>query len=443
MQNKRLISKVTASCCGCLLFLFFSGCSTISNWFSPVEESQQIKVSEALTEDNLKQFSSSIRTVEGNAVNHYNLARNFQKKGRHKIAIEECIKSLKIDSEYYKAYNAMGVSYDYLKDYEQAEYAYKKALSIRSDLDYVYNNMGYSYLLSGNLVEALKSFEKAVALNEDKAVYKNNLLLTRTRLGLQNETIATAPTSVKEIKKIQEIPDRRSSLNAEVKPSPVVKPIDKQKRHEEVSETFFSIQIGAYYSLDKAVNALNKARKMGYDCPYITRIERNKTYYRVRLGKYKIFEKAEAVALQILDERGRKSFVTTETYPLAVFHAVEKNTCENMIVKNSEFKGNDLKIEVFNGNGVNLMAKRMSLFFKNRGFSVIRPSNAKHFKFEKTQIFYSPGNYQGAVKLARSLPGVDIETQCIESDSLRTDLRVRIGKDIIAFNSDLKKKLNI
>jgi hypothetical protein len=76
-----------------------------------------------------------------------------------------------------KAYNAMGVSYDKLRENSQAIHCYQLALKIDYDLDYVHNNLGYSYLHISNLDAAIVSFKKAIQLNDENRRYHNNLAL--------------------------------------------------------------------------------------------------------------------------------------------------------------------------------------------------------------------------------------------------------------------------
>ncbi|MDZ7666380.1 MAG: tetratricopeptide repeat protein [Desulfotignum sp.] len=113
----------------------------------------------------------------------YHLARHFQKRGRHQLAVDELLRVVKADPAHANAYNALGVSYDRLREFDLAAAAYREALRIDPNLDYVYNNIGYSNLLQGNLEAAATAFKTAVALNTEKELYQNNLALAHARLG--------------------------------------------------------------------------------------------------------------------------------------------------------------------------------------------------------------------------------------------------------------------
>ena len=105
------------------------------------------------------------------------MARYFQKKKKHKIALEALKEVIQSDPSHVKAYNAMGVSYDYLGDFKKAVQSYKLALKINPNLDYVHNNLGYAYLLHEKYDDAIYAFQKAIELNDRNKRYRNNLAL--------------------------------------------------------------------------------------------------------------------------------------------------------------------------------------------------------------------------------------------------------------------------
>ena len=137
----------------------------------------QGKNSNSFTENDLREFASSVKKVDGQAESHYKMALHFQKNRRHKLAIEELKNALQQDPSMAKAYSAMGVSYDKLRKNNQAIHCYQLALKIDSNLDYVHNNLGYSYLQIGNPAAAIESFQKAIQLNDENKRYRNNLAL--------------------------------------------------------------------------------------------------------------------------------------------------------------------------------------------------------------------------------------------------------------------------
>ena len=426
MIIKNQISKGLMGCLFVFFCLFiFSGCSTMKNWFSFLTDSDSIKTAEQLDEKELKDFMASVEPVKGDANRQYRVARHFQKLNRHEIAVEEFLKALKIDPEFYNAYNALGVSYDNLKQHDSAIDAYRAALKINPNLDYVYNNIGYSHLLKGDLEAAAIAFEKAVAMNASNKIYQNNLALVQAKSGKNSSLTADSH-------KIEKQDSHPVVGKDQVTREMLTKIIDRVtgKKKVEDEDNYYAVQLGVYYDMNKAVQTLEKARKRGYDSPYMTKIKKDKPYYRVRFGKYKTRAEAEVLASTILDKGGRPALTIVETYPVDVFHS---EPVQYTALHKS------LKIEVLNGNGIYRMARRVGNYFKQKGLSVVTPSNARHFNYQTTRIYYTRGYYEDAVKLSQEIPGFEIAGKFIESTKLKTNIRVLIGKDIVPFDKELRK----
>ena len=105
----------------------------------------QAEPSMTLLEKDLNQFGSSVKVIDSQAESHYKMALYFQRRKKHKLAIEELKKAIQHCPLFAKAYNAMGVSYDNLGSYSQAIGCYQSALKLEPKSDYVYNNLGYCY----------------------------------------------------------------------------------------------------------------------------------------------------------------------------------------------------------------------------------------------------------------------------------------------------------
>jgi Tfp pilus assembly protein PilF len=125
-----------------IMIVFMSGCYLKNNKEPTLQDYDQGKNSRYITNKDLNKFASSVRKVDGQAQSHYKIAMHFQRNRRHKLTIEELKNAVKCDPAMAKAYNAMGVSYDKLKKYDQAIRSYQLALAIDSNLDYVHNNIG-------------------------------------------------------------------------------------------------------------------------------------------------------------------------------------------------------------------------------------------------------------------------------------------------------------
>jgi tetratricopeptide (TPR) repeat protein len=165
-------------------FVSVNSCSLI-NYFSGYVKSWESK---APGKDNmasgLNRFVGSVRSAQGNPDAHYLLGDYYQGRGRHREAVEEFNKSIRIDPQCVKAYNGIAVSLDQMGEHERALEYYQAALAIQPELDYLYNNMGYSLLQQERYEEAAAAFEKANAISGGKiSRIQNNLALANSALG--------------------------------------------------------------------------------------------------------------------------------------------------------------------------------------------------------------------------------------------------------------------
>lgn len=443
-QKIRRIQNVKLSLFFLVLIFFLSGCSTFSNWFSSSDTSVNVN---GIEKKEFKEFMTTVKPVHGDAESQYRLARHFQKQGRHEIAVEEFRKVLKIDPQHYNAYNALGVSYDRLKEFDLAADAYRAALKLNPSLDYVYNNQGYSNLLKGNLQEAALSFEQAIVLNDQNETYKNNLSLVRAKLGpefqpeieIPSEQVAVLSQEIKidpiEKSEPSELPTLivDNSSENEIVEEAIIQPLTQPK----IEENFYAVQLGAYTNINRAKKHLKDAIKKGYDGPYITKVDRGKSYkpyYRVRFGKFTDKRDADLLGAAIIDQNGKPAFAVVENYPIIGFCSDFQKIGTMEIedgVSNKEYS-----IEISNGNGVDLMARRVGKYLSNKGYNVKKLSNASNFNHPQTTIYYYPGFYGQAQQLTKQIPGFPKTGKLVESRQIKKNIKVLIGKDIIPFIQD-------
>lgn len=89
-------------------------------------------------------------------------------------------------------------------------------------------------------------------------------------------------------------------------------------------------------------------------------------------------------------------------------------------------------VEVSNGNGVTGMARKSAAYLRGHDFTVRRITNAKHFRFTDSVIFYREGYLQMAKKLAMVIPGFQ-EMEKVESlGRASIGVRVLLGKDLVS-----------
>jgi tetratricopeptide (TPR) repeat protein len=88
-------------------------------------------------------------------------------------------------------------------------------------------------------------------------------------------------------------------------------------------------------------------------------------------------------------------------------------------------------VAIVNGNGRNGMAARLDRYFQAKGWAPARLLNADHFGYSTTTIAYRTGFSDAAWALANALP---VATEVKESNSLNTDVLLRIGKDLVSYD---------
>jgi hypothetical protein len=100
------------------------------------------------------------------------------------------------------------------------------------------------------------------------------------------------------------------------------------------------------------------------------------------------------------------------------------------------------QIEIANGNGVGNMAKNIGNFLKYKGFEIQRLSNADHFGYPRTRIFYSDGQRQTASALSLLLFGPDMPCDLI-SDGQHGQIKILMGGDAAGLNDLFSGRMKI
>ena len=152
------------------LVIIISSC-TVSKPYRGQERFGNSQNTGKLSDDDIDVFLTKVRPANRFVETQYKTARFLQKRGKNRAAIEVLQEILSIDPQNVKAYNAVGISYDSLWDYDRAEAAYLAALKFQPDLDYIYNNLGFSYVLQGKYDLAIGAFQRAISLNNKTIIY--------------------------------------------------------------------------------------------------------------------------------------------------------------------------------------------------------------------------------------------------------------------------------
>jgi len=476
-------------------FIFLTACSALRDWWGHDPSSSHFsKHNDGFANNDLNQFYYSVRPVNGNVESDYRLARYFQKRGKHNLAVDELLKAIRKDPSFIKAYNALGVSYDHLGNFDLAIKSYKFALQINPELDYVYNNLGYSYLLSGDLNSAIDAFQKAIALDNTNKRYHNNLGLAYARNGqtdrafdefklagkepdtqFTKETkVETLPESITPYNDIPKDPVSSLLLAEKLQPASEIKsgyslipddlnetdlaqkPVQNelaQKDLESSSKNLlqenaadtkdpvtFTVQVSASNSLKDSTLLMEMLTKKGYPCPYLNKVENEMPYYRLRLGSFNNKKDADQWLSSLTRTLGYKPFIAVEDTYSEKITTEQQNCFDAATISTPALQ--PFYIEISNGNGVRHMAKNVRTYLNLKGFNADRLSNADHFNYPKTKIYYQEGYQQDALRLAKEIPGRQKTADVIERNQMmRREIKVLIGKDLVPFQEHIRSSL--
>jgi len=125
------------------------------------------------------------------------LAFEYLKDGKYRIAVEKLDKALDADRNYVDAHIAGGVIYSRLGEWDKAEDHYRRALSLDDENITALNNYGLFLCSRGRNAEGIEQFERALEmpLNTNPVVTLNNAgqcAFEDARLALAEEYLRKA-----------------------------------------------------------------------------------------------------------------------------------------------------------------------------------------------------------------------------------------------------------
>jgi len=424
-----------------LILLFLSlfitgGCSAIHGFFGPGSNGGE-GTTLPVDANDLATFIQSVRPVHSQVNNHYRLGRYFQKQGRHGIAVDEFLKYLAFDSGSAKAFNALGVSYDFLGNYPLAMAAYNEALVLKPDAPHILNNIGYSYYLSDNAAAAIDVFKRALVLSPGNTKFQNNLKRAITwqeipqQMKVSNN--ASMPPDKAPLKEVSMTPDKAPLKEASIFPedtdtldNATVSMLFREDKNQAVRESEqinlpenknwavkeseqinlsenknrtvkeseqinlpanpagnnfgYALQLGAFSTMERAQNLVMAVEKKGLASLFITRVQRDKTYYRVRLGRFETLSDATTAKKQTDAMWGSNSFAVFQSSSTDIVYTSKKGEPlkkkgEHLKALAQVKKNTQFTIEVLNGNGIRRMARDVGCCMQARGkYHLILPT---------------------------------------------------------------------
>ena len=203
----------------------------------------------------------------------------------------------------------------------------------------------------------------------------------------------------------------------------------------------YTVQVSASSNLRDANLLMETLTKKGYPCPYLNKVGDENTFYRVRLGSFIDKEAADQWLSDLTHTLGYKPFIALEDEHAKKMMLSDKQDCFNDKV-DAPSVTQPLNIEISNGNGVRHMARNVGAYLNPKGFNANRLTNADHFNYPKTKIYYQKGYEQDALRLAKEIPGRQEIPNIIEKNQMmRQAIKVLIGKDLVPFHAEIKGDL--
>lgn len=434
-----------------------------------------------LSAQDIENFKTGLKPINSEVRAKYLLARHFQKLNRHLIAIDELNQVIKLEPFFPEAYNALGVSYDSLGEYAMAEECYKMALQLNPTLAYVVNNLGYSYLMQGKNQDAVKYLEMAVAMEENNLIYRNNLRMAyqgsgnngqksnknsyshsqpeetaKNQIELEPPINLMVPANEGHVVKDDKtmITNSRNSMPGFYKTSPTA-PVEIQNNEKEdfLQADAELIEENIYSNMNNT-----QSRKQAYQASFNTvdleLVNGNGvTGFAKKMAKYLREKGYRIINIKNGDHYNYKETriyfhknLKEDAWLLSRQLLGEKVISDNNMIYYNEkhirvLLGKDMvtqnygedkkyRLEISNGNGVNGAAKRMAEYLRRMGIPVYWLTNADHFNYEATRIFFGKGRLNQAQALLKILPNRH-QASLVGIDQNTDRVRLLLGKDMI------------
>lgn len=423
MKRKEIAEKRgtnwSATFLSLLLFsLFLSGCSYHDGQFSYFDmldnEKRTLRNKKAA-----EKFWSSVRPVSTLPTSYYKLGRYYQQQGKYDKAIAEFAKALQNNSRFCKAYNGIAMSYDALKHCEKASDLYEQAIQCAPKEAYVYNNYGCSSLLCGDYEKGLALLYEAVQLSESNSRIRNNFQLAQRIAGIEKISdelgLKGAVVGLGRKKDPKSLGNDNDGLLSESHHR--ISPPLLMEWTEEAEPVDYITDVDHVEEPSTA--------STGFSAQPTIKGKETETLVSSSINGRGAGDKATASdSLSLLQQdRANSGIVEEEAKKITVqIRPIQTQPAGAQLTA---------AVEVSNGNGVTGMAGRSADYFRDRGFTIRRITNAINFHFAESVIFYREGYLPVAKELAMVIPGAqDLE----KVDSLgraSIGVRVLLGKDLV------------
>ena len=378
----RIMEKLIVFVVSCFMFAYLvPACSTGKHLTAFSNVWGEVEAQSGSTDENLSKLMSQLRPHPGNAEAHYQLGCWYLDRSRHEEAIKEFKKAIYIKPDYAEVYNGLGVCYDWKGDYAAASDAYRMALKLNPNLAYVHNNLAYALILQGKNGEAIDALKQAIGMGSDSTLTHNNLGLAYAFSGqfdlAMKEFEYTGNTAFAH-ELLAKIHYQKGRF-------------DKAKKH---------------YSEALALDPDSASSQKGMEASTL-------------LGK---FDAVLAQLKQTIEGIGPSDSVQKEASGYA-----PKSLA-------------NVGMELSNGNGVNNMARNMGQYLNEKGFHIVRLTNADNFKYRKTTLLYKREFNEATREVAAQLPDVPALQEVKNFDRPNIGMKIVLGRDIAAHKDVIMKE---
>ena len=272
-----------------------------------------------------------------------------------------------------RAMNGAGAVFDQLGRYELAQAYYYRALNLDGGSAQTLNNLGYSLLLQQRHEEAVQVLAHAARLDGDNPRVAHNLAQAEQRLAL-----------VLAQREQPDQPQPDSNQQNQFQPDPA--PMEVAKVRAEPLSGHGTPQIAA----------IGPAQVTAYASP--SRLPQPAAPHG-RLQESALPDEAAAGMLPP---------------PIP-----------------------DYDVHIANGNGRNGLASLTANFLTKAGIKISGISNAGHFNYRKTHVFYRPG-FEAAVNELTTLLRLPVEKEELAAGRLDSSIRIVLGRDFQVQERELR-----
>ena len=387
----------------------------------------------------LSDNEARLKTTHANSTNAtwdelFEAGKSQFNKGHYGLALEKFRSALAKKPGSVAVLNAVGATYDKLDRYELSQRYYARALGIKPNSTQTLNNIGYSLMLQEKYGQALSYLTKAADSKADDAYVK--VAKRNYKVAYYKSMMAAADGGSETIQPAS-LGDSRAPASA----SPSVTCPAASVWLEKTGDRVYTLVTAPSRDSLATMRSLTGGTHTvtgNTDCGQLVR-ETFRTVPRISKSsadaEYRApvsVEEPHRQQVAVSDEAELKpikvSLIPVESSPL-----VPAKVTTPVVQRRPG-------VEVSNGAGRTELASRVRSYLTSKGTPISRITNADSFDNAKTMILYREGHLDQARALAEKLP---IPVTLKSEPTQASDIRVRLGHDILKFDTETLKATKI